>query len=176
MSGQPNPKDNVDHVPIAEPVNGEEKKEELLPLTPEEAYIILRDGRDMSGQMMDGTVEAVKVWFVAQQDYGGYGQSVVTGQENLEIGFYTKKPVEWVERMTPWFRDAVLEEGQRLNFPHLTKSLERRLKRMKVIEKANPQMQMVMQRLESTLTEQFTTSSPPTATGKPSSGPTARAN
>jgi hypothetical protein len=155
--------------------NGETKPE-LLPLTPEEAYIILRDGRDMTGQMVDGATETVKVWFVSQADYSAYAQCVVTGQELSEIGFYTRKDAEWIKNMTPWFFDAVLEEGQRLNFPHLTKSLQRRLKRMELIGKANPQMQMVMARMESTLTEQFTPSSSPKDTGKRTSGPTPQGN
>jgi len=159
-----------------EPLNGEEKKEELLPLTAEEAFIVLRDGKDIQVNLYDGTAETVKVWFVSQQDYNAYAQSVVTGNEFEEVRFYTKKDAEWVKRLGPWSFDAVLEEGQRLNFPHLIKSLERRLKRMKLIGKTNPQMQMVMARMESTLTEQFTTSSPPTATAKPTSGPTAPAS
>jgi hypothetical protein len=157
--------------------NGETQPEEFLPKTAEEAQIVLRDGRPVSGYMSDGTIEKVHVRIVSQAAMSDYAQATITGDEEDELKCYIPdKPKEWLDRMSPWFRTAVFKEGQLLNFPLLEPYLDRRLKRMKILGKVSPEFQLLAKQLESTLKEQFTSSSPPRATGKPTSGPTARAS
>lgn len=158
--------------------NGEEKPtEELLPKTAEEAWIVLRDGKDISGKMDDGTSETVKVRLIAQKDYPTYSHCLYTEvDEHKEAELYTGKPSEWVKRMAPDFFDAVLEEGQLLNFRHFKPWLKRRMRKFEVLGGANPQLQMVMDRATSIFKEQSTSSSSRTGTGKPTSGPTPPGN
>lgn len=144
--------------------------------TAQEVHETLYDGADLTIVFKDGSSDTVKIRKIPRSHFGKYAEIIQEESEDAEFreaALYLGSVVS-VRNLTDESLDAVLAEGERLNFTSFARWFRRRARMPSLLQGRQDLVNLAMEAMSRLTPRASTNGSAPSGTATPTSGATAR--
>ena len=144
-----------------------------VPDTAESIHETLYDGADLTVVFKDGHSDTIKVRKIPRSEFGAYAEIISDKSEageRREAALYCSQTEDWIGRLDDDSFDAILAEGNRLNFTSFARWFRRVARDPRLLENNQHLVNLAMEAMTRMGLQGSTNGSAPSATPTPTSG------